>query len=703
MKVKPKNFLLILAWMALLIARPADPQIIVNLHTFSALDPNTGGNIDGANPLAGFVLSGNTLYGTSQNGGISGNGNVFAIQTDGMGFTNLYSFSAGSESYPEVTNDDGALPYAGLILSGNRLYGAASTGGTNGSGTLFAINTDGSDFTNLYTFSAGYGAYPDFTNADGAFPNTALSISGNTLYGTVFYGGTNGSGTVFTIHTDGKDFALLHTFMILDFDAFTNYDGAYPYGVILSGDTLYGVADAGGTNGNGTLFSMDTNGNSFSVLHTFGAGSGVGLYPDNTNSDGAEANGMILSGDILYGMTLVGGSSGNGTIFAVATNGSGFTNLYTFSAGSGTVPDVTNSDGAGPDAELIISGNELFGTAAYGGGSGAGTVFAINTNGTDFTDLYSFSGGNDGASPECTLVLSNNVLYGAAPYAGYFGNGTVFSVSVGLVRVPPITVNGYGTNAVLSWPTNAIGFTLQSTTNQFSSSSWTNVLSEPTVNKANYFLTNSLAGPRRFFRLQSKSAPYGIYMGDFVGDANGGGFATMVLRNGQGVIVVGYDAVEDAGVFGANFFVPVSGEFTNETIDNGSASGTFTTNSVSGNFVDNLIGSTGTFNGTRKPDTGIQQANAGYYSGTFSGIVSGNAYAVLAADGTGYFYTSVTPTNNSGGFGTIDASNNVQATTVPEGVNVAGVLDPTNHIISGTFNLDGSQLGTFSVFLNTPQ
>jgi uncharacterized repeat protein (TIGR03803 family) len=70
-----------------------------------------------------LVLSGNALYGTTRNGG-NGNGTVFSISTDGTGFTALHSFSGTSGSL--TTNNDGAVPYAGLVLSGNTLYGAAA-------------------------------------------------------------------------------------------------------------------------------------------------------------------------------------------------------------------------------------------------------------------------------------------------------------------------------------------------------------------------------------------------------------------------------------------------------------------------------------------------------------------------------------------------------------------------------------------------
>ena len=81
-------------------------------------------------------------------GGSSGNGTVFAVNTDGTGFTTLHSFTGGS---------DGADPNAGLILSGNTLYGTASHGGSSGNGTVFAVNTDGTGFTNLHSFTAGTG------------------------------------------------------------------------------------------------------------------------------------------------------------------------------------------------------------------------------------------------------------------------------------------------------------------------------------------------------------------------------------------------------------------------------------------------------------------------------------------------------------------------------------------------------------------
>ena len=103
---------------------------------------------DGAAPQGSLVLSSNTLYGTTT-GVPSGNGTVFKISTDGTDFTTLHSFTATSYT----TNSDGTYPTAGLALSGNTLYGTAAQGGASGNGTIFKVNTDGTGFAPLDAFS----------------------------------------------------------------------------------------------------------------------------------------------------------------------------------------------------------------------------------------------------------------------------------------------------------------------------------------------------------------------------------------------------------------------------------------------------------------------------------------------------------------------------------------------------------------------
>src|ERR1041385_6376591 len=120
-------------------------------------------------------------------------------------FTSLHNFTGGN---------DGEWPYGGLILSGHTLYGTTyfqkfGTGGVV-HGTVFAVNTDGTGFTNLHNFSP-FDTVTS-TNSDGNGPSVSLTLSGKTLYGTTVLGGYSGHGTVFAVHTDGTGFTVLHTF-----------------------------------------------------------------------------------------------------------------------------------------------------------------------------------------------------------------------------------------------------------------------------------------------------------------------------------------------------------------------------------------------------------------------------------------------------------------------------------------------------------
>src|SRR5689334_12880527 len=99
----------------------------------------------------------------------------------GQTFTTLHSFTGTTNDsslnyYMPYTNGDGAVPNSGLVLSGNTLYGTAYEGGTGAVGTVFAVNTDGSGFTTLLNFTFG--------TSDGYSPYGGLVLSGNTLYGT---------------------------------------------------------------------------------------------------------------------------------------------------------------------------------------------------------------------------------------------------------------------------------------------------------------------------------------------------------------------------------------------------------------------------------------------------------------------------------------------------------------------------------------
>jgi uncharacterized repeat protein (TIGR03803 family) len=157
------------------------------------MDFVTAANADGAIPMGGLILSNGTIYGTTSAGGAGGKGAIFSVGTNGLGFTVLHNFSTTDSL--TGTNSDGASPCATLTLSSSVLYGTASAGGTNASGTVFSVKTNGTQFQTIYAFTAVDSSTG--TNRHGAFPVAGVLVVGNSLYGTAFAGGPGGMGTVF--------------------------------------------------------------------------------------------------------------------------------------------------------------------------------------------------------------------------------------------------------------------------------------------------------------------------------------------------------------------------------------------------------------------------------------------------------------------------------------------------------------------------
>jgi uncharacterized repeat protein (TIGR03803 family) len=151
---------------------------VASAQTYTVVKSFNGGS-DGGFPHQGLVLAGSTLYGTTVNGGSSGYGVVFKVNTDGSGFAVLKSFNGR----------EGLCPDAGLVLAGSTLYGTTWLGGSLDDGVVFKVNTDGS----------GYTVLKNFTGSDGATPYAGLVLAGSTLYGTTYYGGDFGDGVVFSL------------------------------------------------------------------------------------------------------------------------------------------------------------------------------------------------------------------------------------------------------------------------------------------------------------------------------------------------------------------------------------------------------------------------------------------------------------------------------------------------------------------------
>ena len=352
----------------------------------------TPSNIQGANPWGNLISDGTYLYGMTAKLGQYNCGTIFRINGDGSGFLLLHTFAGGGA--------DGREPYGSLILSGSTLYGMTQYGGDSDQGTVFKIETAGSGFSVVHDFASGAD--------DGAEPRGSLLLSGAVLFGMTTRGGDYDSGTIFQMNTDGSGFVLLHEFIGF------NVDGRIPYGsLLLSGSTLYGVTGFGGDSNMGTIFKMETNGSGYDLLHEFIGGAGDGERPEGA---------LIISGSTLYGMTLNGGDSDRGTIFTIQTDGSLFTLMHEFAGG--------DDDGQYPHGDLILAGSNLYGLTSWGGGGfNSGTIFTINANGSGFALLHRFGGGvSDGSIPRGSLLLVGAVLFGMSERGGDDDLGTIFKI-----------------------------------------------------------------------------------------------------------------------------------------------------------------------------------------------------------------------------------------------------------------------------------
>lgn len=462
-------------------------QSFTVLHDFSELSGPNITNTDGASPYGGLASVGGLIFGTTKYGGYGGMGTVYKLDPAGNGFTAIHHFEGIG----------GANPVSELLPNGSLLFGTASIGGNFGNGTVFAIDTNGSNLNVLHHFTLpvnnGFGSR---TNSDGAKPLAGLIGAGNTLFGSANEGGTSGHGTLFSIDATNTQFFNIHNLV-------SGSGGTFSIGgLVLDGDTLYGTSFS--SLGRGSVFAVITNGNSFTNYYAFTSGQ-LNNFGILTNSDGANPYcRLVRSGDRFYGTTQNGGSFGNGTVFSMNGDGTGFTILHSFSASAYNQSGImTNRDGANPSSGLVKAGDWLYGDCAGGGPNGNGSIYAVKVDSSGFINLYNFSAtppypqpqiNIGGANPFAGLILVGTTFYGSAPNGGGTGNGTIFALSL----APSLRIKTIGTNIVVSWPDSLAGFDYSSYTLQSASTPFGPFTDLP--NAVSPF-TNSVVNSDQFFRL----------------------------------------------------------------------------------------------------------------------------------------------------------------------------------------------------------
>ena len=218
-------------------------------------------------------------------------------------------------------------------------------------GTIYRVDKDGGGYTIIHRFT---------NNVSGGNPSARL-LAGQDgrLYGVTETGGPSGGGVVFAISETGTGFTPLKTF------ASTGTGLRTPKGALIqdANGMLYGTASLGGTDGFGGVFTLQTNGGGFTVMHVFSASGGDGRQPEAGLAFGDDG--------YLYGVTRFGGGSVNGSLFRIKTDGSGYAKLRAFTG--------TGGDGGNPVAALARGPDgTLYGTTSAGGGRNQGTAFRIN-------------------------------------------------------------------------------------------------------------------------------------------------------------------------------------------------------------------------------------------------------------------------------------------------------------------------------------
>src|SRR5882757_2465740 len=279
-------------------------------HVFAGHDTDDGDNPrhDAMTPFNGL------LFGTTLDGGTHNNGIIFSIGQDGTGYQVLFSLhnSIGDESH------------SCFVVANNILYGMTAAGGDNGEGVVFSFNPAAptptptatptatpTNFQTLFSFACA--------SSTGKEPHGRLTLDpdGTTLYGMTRQGGEHDFGVVFKIDTSGNNYMSLHDFAGGDSDGATS-DHGY---VVQSGDHLYGMTINGGHHDDGVLFRIKTDGSSFELLHKFG----------ETHHDGKNPYGsLLLVCNKLYGTTANGGDNDLGTVFVINTSGNDYQRLYSF-------------------------------------------------------------------------------------------------------------------------------------------------------------------------------------------------------------------------------------------------------------------------------------------------------------------------------------------------------------------------------------
>jgi len=447
----------------------------------------------GGQPHSSLIeLPNGKLYGVCRNNGAHGWGTIFNYDTSSNTFTKIYDF----------TGIDGLYPYGSLIQGiDGLLYGMTQGFLSNHTdGSIYSLNPVnftflsrfsfyiyhlGNPFGSLHQTSTGtmYGMtfhgvegvgdssgvifsfYPSidsvaiihqFQSATGNYSQGSIIYVGQKFYGMTSLGGAYNSGVIFNFDTLGNSYNDL-------FDFYGGAEGVSPYGTLVEAGNglLYGMTEFGGSNGKGSIFSVNPANNAYNSLYSFD-GISHGSYPTSS---------FLLANDgNLYGTTQFGGANNSGTVFIYnisgdsvhvldkfdsiagvpssaliqgadgylygVTSGHGFGDfgqLYRFNISTGAIHSLLDFSitplGYGWGSVVQASNGKLYGMTCKGSNFNVGSIFSYDIINNIWTQVYTFNltvGGN----PFGNLIQANDGnLYGLSQFGGNQGHGSLFKLN----------------------------------------------------------------------------------------------------------------------------------------------------------------------------------------------------------------------------------------------------------------------------------
>ena len=344
----------------------------------------------------------------------------------------VFELTPGSSGWVETVlynftgNQDGGQPASNVIIdSTGHLYGTTTLGGggncSTGCGTVFELTPSSTGWTESVLYSFSGGS-------DGRQPHAGvvLGVSG-VLYGTASSGGTfsancpSGCGTVFALTPGAGGWSQS---ILYAFAGGSDGSGPYANLTLDRSGNIYGTTMAGGTSGNGTVFLLAPFAGQWkeSILHSFNGGDGALPY-----------GGLVFdTANNIYGTTYQGGAANYGVVFELSPTQGGVwkeTVLHGF----------WDEPAANPAAGLVFdAAGKLYGTTMQGGNSsscagGCGTVFSLTPgsgNTWKYSVLHIFGMGEDGYHPSAPLLLTGaNTLFGTTTAGGAQNAGVVFQIT----------------------------------------------------------------------------------------------------------------------------------------------------------------------------------------------------------------------------------------------------------------------------------